>query len=387
MISDELKKTICPLPFVHLDINSFGSYSPCCETECSKTATTKNSSPEQWFFGEELQKLRDDLLSGEKPQECRKCYKREAQGLESKRQRSLNYFANGFYGSQENIFSQPEIRDVNYRFGNDCNLSCVMCSSRASTTYGKESEALGEGPMLKFSNDLNLTDEQLKKMTGLSLGGGEPSLSKKNLELLDRLLAVGNDTLSISLNSNGTLPQSPFFKKLNSFKSVYITFSVDGEGETYNLIRYPMRWEKLNKNLEKFLDEYTHFQFSIIFSINCLNATNTPEFLSWWINFNERFEGRLQAFELNEVYYPRFLAMNLITEEQTKDTIAKLCLLLEQYKFNKSYHSFIEQVIYRLKLVKEVQTAKEDNKERENFISRRMHIRQSPSSFLLREEL
>jgi pyruvate-formate lyase-activating enzyme len=377
---DSLMKThLCPLPFLQVDMNSEGHYSPCCESACSPTSTTKNHSARDWFESEELSALRATFLSGQSPLACKGCYQREFRGLESKREMALQSVQTGVFGKNlENIYESPEIRFVNYRFGNDCNLSCLMCCAESSTTFGQEAEKLGETKYVKFSNDLRLEDDELRRLASIYFGGGEPAMSKNSFHILDRLVALGNTQLDVILNTNGSLPRSPLFEKLRRFNNVHITFSIDGCGETYNLLRYPMRWEKLCENLEYFLKEFPTFHFGLIFTINCVNAANTTEFLRWWIQINERSHGKLLTFELNDVNFPTFLRLELISETEKHSLLNELTALLAscQTESRAKFRPTIAQMIQRISLIRTVLDPLE-NETRKRFIETRRSLRQS----------
>lgn len=304
-----------------VDVAASGQFGVCCDAE--PTGVASGETPfEKWFNGTYLTEIRDQMKRGEAPKVCSRCKQEENFGRPSPRHDAIQNFREDFYAKEESYYARPRLMHLNYRFGNKCNLSCIMCHETSSTAVGAEKEKLGEGRRIDIHNPIELSQTNLKSMKSLYLGGGEPALSKECLTLLDRLLKVGNDTVDIWLNSNGSLPKAPLFEKLKSFKSVYVAFSIDGTKDTYELLRHPMKWDKLQRNLEEFFTRFPNFGFGVIFTLQAPNVANVPEFLEWFES--KKGPGRFQKLQINDLVHPEWLNPRLAGQESIATAIGQL---------------------------------------------------------------
>ena len=81
-----------------------------------------------------MKSVRLQMLKGEKPASCLKCYKEEEAGHARKRMWETEYWGNRF--DLEEIVKEtqadgsvpPKIRYIDLRMGSKCQLGCVMCS-------------------------------------------------------------------------------------------------------------------------------------------------------------------------------------------------------------------------------------------------------------------
>lgn len=316
--------TLCPFPFMSVDVAAAGTYSLCCDAE-PMTTPVRQMTSEEWFNGDVLREVRTMMKNGQTPLACKRCFKNESLGLPSFRQNALKEFAVENYGP---FFEQPRLIHLNYRFGNKCNLACLMCHESSSSTVGQEKKRHGEGDWREVQNPIQLQFETLRDIRSVYIGGGEPALSPDVGLLLERLIEVGNTSAEIWVNSNATLPNTELFKKLQNFKKVTIRFSIDGSGQTYELLRYPMSWSKLQASLNEFFTRYPKFDYGIIFTLNVLNIANLPEFLKWWMAHSG--PGRLSVLQINDLVFPHYLSASLIDPETKEDVLARLREIAQQ---------------------------------------------------------
>ncbi len=369
-------ESACILPFLATDISSDGHYALCCEADRPQ-ANTQGLGMSKWFMGPEMNSARNLIRAGAVPLECKSCFIKEGRGEESMRLRIWRYFNEGHYGPGENLVTSPELRLLMYRFGNSCNLSCLMCNANASSTYGEEARQLSEGSWSVHSNPVDLSDAELAKLRVLYLGGGEPSMSKECNSLLDRICAVKNTELTVVLNTNGTLPHSPFFRKLTQFKFVLVGYSIDGFGDSYNLIRYPMKWDKLERNIQTMFNNYPQFNFEIWFTLNNLNLSSIPSFLHWWLELCEGSPTGHVQLNFSEVKAPEFLRPDLCAPDEIQ-RVKRLVLSLlsdERVQQNSEKLKSVREIALKLSLLNTNENAKRLLTERDQFVEKRMCYR------------
>ncbi len=293
------------------------------------------------------------------------------------RLRSWRHFYDGTYGRVDDLVAHPSIRLFFYRFGNSRNLSCLMCNSNSSSAFGQEAAAIGEGGWKTISNSTGLSEDELKGIQVLYLGGGEPSMAKECLSLVDRLATLGNTQCAIVLNTNASLPKSPFFEKLKAFKYARVGFSIDGIGESYNLIRYPMLWNKLNDNICFLFTKYPKFNYEIWFTLNNLNLCEFPLFLDWWLNLCADSPQAHVQLNLSEVTHPEFLRPDLCSPSEVRramDAVAQF-LTDPRVTVNRDRVESIRRASLMLSLLKENSKAADLISMRNQFIARRQEYR------------
>ena len=88
-----------------------------------------------------MKNVRKQMLNGEKPPSCLKCYKEEDAGHNSKRMWETNYWSqrvdvNKLIEETNNDGSiPPKLYYIDLRFGTKCQLACIMCSPHDSSGW------------------------------------------------------------------------------------------------------------------------------------------------------------------------------------------------------------------------------------------------------------
>ena len=113
--------------------------------------------------------------------------------------------------------------------------------------------------------------------------GGEPTLIKKNWELIDYLKQKGySKNIHLMFNINCTQVPDKLLETFHTFAKVCINFSVDGYKEVGEYIRSPSKWEEVESNIIKLLKhrkETTYFYFSPV--VQVYNILDLPRLLRW----------------------------------------------------------------------------------------------------------
>jgi sulfatase maturation enzyme AslB (radical SAM superfamily) len=95
--------------------------------------------------------------------------------------------------------------------------------------------------------------ELLKHLTRVCFTGGEPLIIKEYYDYMDFLIDNGlNTQTDIELFTNCSVYNPLFVDRLNKFKHVELTMSIDGVGKTAEYIRHGMSWETIKKNVLTF---------------------------------------------------------------------------------------------------------------------------------------
>lgn len=196
------------------------------------------------------------------PKECIRCQEIENVGETSVRQHSIKAHENYIQENNDYIF-------VTGLLDNVCNAACVMCSNKASTLIGK------------LTNDLFLVDNTklfesipIENILVFEITGGEPSASKLYKETLNKLT---KKTKYVRINTNGKRFIPEIEKLLQRDINVTITLSIDGVGNVFEYIRWPIKWEEFNKTVNMYKDlaqQYNNLKLDFWTTLSALNIND-----------------------------------------------------------------------------------------------------------------
>lgn len=317
------------MPWMHQFIDPEGRVKPCCRFALPKKEEKINGNNlndkelNEIFFSRFMDEIRSKMLSNEKVTGCLRCYEEEASQKKSLRER---------YNQRSDLnpktlitdIKTPKIRWIELAISNDCNLACRMCDSRYSSKwFDMEKEFYGKtfSQTRKTKCDIKKIIPFLNDIVHIKFTGGEPLMTPDHFVLIDKLLQGGRaGDIFLNYSTNLTIPpSSSLIKKWKNFKFVEIACSFDGVGETWELVRYPSRWKKVEKVLQMFLG-LTHklncrIQLRSTISVN--NILGMVKSFDWWIeNWNRHAAGTFSESQAlinpTHVSFPRFLSTTVL---------------------------------------------------------------------------
>lgn len=274
----------CYYPFKQLAISHWNSEGIQCVNPCCNMASPLNPDPlntakdihndvEKLFDLPQLQNIRTQMLNGEYPKACNGCYKAEKNGTSPRLMLDTN------------VNNGLEWLDIH--LGNKCNLRCRMCHPALSNQLNKDAEQFKQDGYKYWWNsvpdiaphDISVLYPVLHKITNIRVSGGEPLLSTEYLELLD--YCIENNlahNITLELHTNATKFNNANVDRLNKFKHVNATFSIDGVRKIYEYIRYPFAFQILENSITNFFNKVKNctVQINYVVSIyNVLDIRNT----------------------------------------------------------------------------------------------------------------
>jgi len=303
-------KTWCTYPFSSLVLHNGGTYGPCCTaTEMVGTdlhgheIVIKMHDPSdrrlykpydmtanEALNSEFMKDIRQKMMNGKKPTACSTCWHVESIGVKSKRQGMNQFYLDsrgsgvrdgGFDYDVDEMVKNPQIRSLDLKFDNKCNLHCLMCSSGSSDMWVPLDNKMHKYLALQNVSeekdlDLYIDDshrqswvpeefpeslfEEIKSLVPqlqeIQCTGGEPFINSHFIELLKYIIETGHaEHISLEITTNGTKFVTEVMELLTHFRHIRFLISVDGTNATYDYIRAPYRYDLLLKRL-KTLDEY-----------------------------------------------------------------------------------------------------------------------------------
>jgi len=265
-------KTFCIIPWTHTRINTDGTLIPCCKispTFPKQNINTVDDFDRDWWNGQPMQQLRQDLVQGVKTKHCNVCWADEAAGKSSLRQeynkrlgkhtdlRAIS--TNTTYVADQ----LPIALDLN--LGNICNFKCMMCgpshSSKIQTERKQYNSKFTEltflQPVPKFDFSWPEQDQfqmlfqrVMPKIKILELKGGEPLLIKDVTSTI-KLVEDKKNTV-ISITTNGSVGfDDDFVDHLTQFQRIWLCVSVDGIKEHGEYVRHGSHWPTVHNTITK----------------------------------------------------------------------------------------------------------------------------------------
>lgn len=294
----------------------------------------------------DVEKIKTEMLEGGKPKECQKCWNLEQQGLQSDRQ--LKNSALDFYWDRDLQFikqdareSKNGIRMLKLITSYTCNATCVSCNSNSSSSWSQLNHRANPSIAIQPTKfvDINRVKQKVNfaELKMLSLIGGEPLYEKKNFELLDHMLELGNDSVFLSMVTNGSVALTDNQKKiLSKFKNVNFCVSIDGIGPVFEYLRFPLKWSTLLENL-KFFRQVTD-NVSANYTLSNLNILYHNQTVEW-------FEQNKIPYSNNPIYGPVWLQPRSLPQ-RVKQHLEKILSTVDFDTYIGSTHTDRDQIYW-----------------------------------------
>jgi sulfatase maturation enzyme AslB (radical SAM superfamily) len=159
----------------------------------------------------------------------------------------------------------------------------------------------------------------------LSLIGGEPLYEKKNFDLLEHIIELGNSNVFLSMVTNGSVELTTRQKQvLSKFKNINFSVSIDGTESVFEYLRFPLKWTDLGCNLD-FFREITD-NISANYTLSNLNILYHNQTTEW-------FDKNNIVYSVNPIYTPAWLQPRALPESIKK--------VLKQQLSATDYNTFI----------------------------------------------
>lgn len=290
-------KTYCAAAFTQIYADNASRYRLCCHASENPTIskyTTHNTTPFDFFRSDEMEQIRDDMLSGKEIVGCENCYKMEARGVESWRTWKYN----------EMYDLRSEISDVNLKLrvmGSYCNLGCYMCYPYNSSTRRMELKQndidwtefdAGVSPLGKKSYEDTVENilENIEYVERFNITGGEPLQLDRMWQLMERIPEEHAKNITLTFDTNLTkleYKQWNIWQLIDKFKDVRLGVSVDHFGEKLRWIRYPIDVKEFEENLHKVKDYISNLNITV----SMLNVWDLHDIKEYYSDFKTTMVG------------------------------------------------------------------------------------------------
>jgi len=332
-----MKPIECINIYKSLRILPTGECSNCCIQEIIfKDVHGNMMYPHENTFDEILNsytanQIRESFQKGERHYGCNKCWIEEDIGIESKRQKDLNYYPEFI----PTIINNPKLIEViilDINVSNLCNLKCRTCDGSRSSLWASECkkifpkkiEAINlitkkiENTHKDSSLFWNEYQSNFNNLKYIDFYGGEPFLIKKQIDLLK--FSVDENTsknINVHFNTNCTIWNDNIFNIVKEFKHINMAISIDAINEKATYIRHPSNWNKVFNNFKlmyKSQLSLDNFLMVVCCSVSNLNVFYLDEVL-------DVIEPYVNVY-LNIVYNIECFSIRCMPEE-LKDEVSK----------------------------------------------------------------
>ena len=338
-------------PFTGLATREDGAVKACCRSH--PVGYIQDQTLEEIWNNNTMRQIRQQVLHGERPEECAPCFNLEDQGVESLRQRHINgvipearitLYPHALNGMDEHFRMPFEIPTMEIKLNNLCNLKCRMCNPMDSTSwndwdqveefYKKEDNYLVEKvitlnlkkkPFLDSFVDTDNWWESFEKLLPyfrrVEFAGGEPLMDPTHYKILDKLKPYGHQ-IEIKYATNGTTLGISKGRTIHDywphFKSVAVNISIDGLDAAYEYIRGNGDWNEVVENIKII---QTIPNISRIVGAVAVQVSNV-------LTLDKMIESFLDklgiVFYTNMVNYPNVLSIQVLPLDLKKIAIERL---------------------------------------------------------------
>lgn len=383
--------TFCMHPFTGLATREDGAIQVCCRSH--PIGWIQNESLEEIWNGENMKRIRKQVITGYRPPECEPCFSLEDQGVESLRQRHVNgtipearirLYPTAINKMNSDYTMPFEIPTMELKLNNLCNLKCRMCHPGDSTSWndwpevkdfykdtGKvifdlvEEHNLERKPLLdKFEDNPNWwasLEKNLPHFRRVEFAGGEPLMDPQHYRILDMLEPYGKD-IEIKYATNGTTLGIKGGRSVHEywpkFRSVAVNVSIDGIGDVYNYIRGNSNWNVVVQNVQE-IQKITNISRVVgAVAVQVSNVLILDKMIEYFLN------DLGIVFYTNMVKYPDVLSIQVLPNELKALAITKLKAVRElvpEFKLVKQHSILLDLTLGQIDGVINFISAKDES--------------------------
>jgi radical SAM protein with 4Fe4S-binding SPASM domain len=321
--------TFCPLPWLHTHIYPDGNVFPCCMANTMDSMGNVNDqSLESIRQGKKFQDLRQQMIEGKKPPQCRRCWDYEETAMESQRQQAVKRWQL-FHDDIEQAKSRSiGIRYFDIRFSNVCNLRCRSCNPHLSTgVYREFKELYGDkaapGKPIKLDQQCWERDlvPHLDTIERIYFAGGEPFLMPEHLDILKYLIKHKKTDVEISYSTNFSLSHykgESIFDLWNEFDYIDCVASFDGVGKQGEFLRKGLNYEKTLELREEMIKKAPNVQFYVAATLSNMNPYSIVDLHK---DLVRRQLLKVENFFINLLETPEYYRVDALPKEIKKDVL------------------------------------------------------------------
>jgi organic radical activating enzyme len=251
-------RSICALPFVEYHNHLVGGLNLCGRSMDNPIKEEKifKNDLETWLKGEQINKIRQNIIKGQRIDNCKTCYRYEDKNIKDQRWNySFNWIAKLKIKNIENLKKIIKPMHYNVRLNNKCNLMCRMCSENYSHLIEKENKTIEDKKFktlidttdLKYKGSLDSID--LNNDPSVYITGGEPTINHELYIFLKKCIKLKKNNLIINIQTNAAKLNKKFLSLIKNFKNITVCCSIDGVKKINEYQRWNIDSDQQEKNI------------------------------------------------------------------------------------------------------------------------------------------
>jgi len=303
-------KHFCVLPWVHFHSWPDGRVMPCCVADSNMpVADIKNDeSIIQMMNSADFKKIREKMLVDEPVAACKRCYDLELMGTWTMREshnkrRGLEYVDMiSKNTSDDGTLSEFQMKYMDLRFSNMCNMKCRSCGPGCSSLWSQEfvdergvdvyeeyfktrKIVINSAEEMGFMNKLK---PYLKDVLEVYFAGGEIIITPEHYECLDYWIENGlTDQVELTYTTNFSslkYKDKDLIGYWKKFPQLKVWASLDASGDVAEAIRKGTDWDRIVKNIKTLREQVPHAQFQITPTISIWNIFDFHIFFDYMVS-------------------------------------------------------------------------------------------------------
>ena len=249
----------CPRLDHFVRFNSNGTVSRCGHmVDAPEFNTLEEMDSSLWLLTVKKEFAKDNW-----PEECLRCQQTELENNSSIRLNAINF---------DKLQTKKDYLSVGGVLDNICNSACLTCNEQLSTMIG----GLINKTYSIVDNSSKFWSLPLERVVHLDINGGEPSASKNYKHILANLPA---SIQSVRVNTNCALILDELEDLVKRGIQVTVTVSIDGIGNVYEYVRWPVKWDKFYSNLMKYRN--MPIKLNLWTTVSALNIDDLPNIIAF----------------------------------------------------------------------------------------------------------
>jgi hypothetical protein len=345
---------------------------PCCVADSGMPVAEikEDESIIQMMNSDDFKKIRSAMLNDEPVEACKRCYDLELMGTWTMRQshnkrKGLEYVKEiSEITKDDGEISDFKMKYMDLRFSNMCNMKCRSCGPGCSSLWAQEFlDERGEEVFEQYFKTkkivinkaeevgfMNKLKPYLKDVTEVYFAGGEIIITPEHYECLDYWIENGlNEQIELTYTTNFSslkYKDKDLLGYWKKFPKLKIWASLDGMGETAELIRKGTDWDRIVKNIKAVKEHVPHAEFQITPTISIWNVFHFPDFFDYMID--NGFIDTKSSPRFNLATNPWY-ANIMILPVSVKRRLAELYRVYQnKYKDNQDIYNGFKMIIYNL---------------------------------------
>ena len=361
------QKTVCAIPWMHLNFEPNGKVVPCCLTSTFEyfAGDLNNQTVDEIWNSENMKSLRRDMIEGKQPEICVKCFSSESSAGFSGRTRHNREFKHVIDAipsmtDDDGTCHTMDLRYWDFRFSNLCNFKCRSCGPRYSSSWIPDAKKLGwirdqekvwNIQQVGTSNNYEFLEKQIHTVEKIYFAGGEPLLMDEHWYILDLLQKYQRYDVKISYNTNlSTLT----YKKKNILDiwskwqpgKLEVWPSIDEIGDRAEILRSGTVWKQIENNLIE-LSKLQNANIRPAITTGAMNVFRLPEIVEYLVSIGIVIpKKKYTNFYLNLLEWPSHYHVHILSEDYRKIVVDKINNFIQSH--NEKYATDVRYIFLQI---------------------------------------